>query len=112
MEKALRYNEGKPEWTQVHFKSLEPLVRVLEFGARKYAKKNWQKPMELDKILDSAQRHLAAMIDGETHDPESGELHAGHMFCNMMFWVYHYNKIEEDMEAAAEYDRNKADLPF
>jgi len=91
-ETALRYNQGKPEWSLVHFKSLEPMVKVLEFGAKKYDRNNWQKEMSLDKILDSAQRHLASMIDGETNDPESNELHAGHVLCNMMFYIYHYNK--------------------
>ena len=35
-EQALRYNEGKPQWSLVDFKSLEPLVEVLGFGAKKY----------------------------------------------------------------------------
>lgn len=37
-ETALRYNEGKTRWSLVHFPSLEPLVRVLEFWAKKYTK--------------------------------------------------------------------------
>lgn len=36
-EKSLRYNQGKPKWSLVHFQSLEPLVRVLEYGAHKYS---------------------------------------------------------------------------
>lgn len=36
-DKALRYNENKPKWSYVHFKSLLPMVRVLEKGAKKYA---------------------------------------------------------------------------
>ena len=30
-EKALRYNEGKPQWSLIDFDSLEPMVRVLEY---------------------------------------------------------------------------------
>ena len=30
-DKALRYNDGKPEWTLVDFDSLEPMVKVLEY---------------------------------------------------------------------------------
>lgn len=36
-EKSLRYNNGKPQWSLVHFKSLEPLVSVLEYGKHKYS---------------------------------------------------------------------------
>lgn len=35
--KSLRYNDGKPQWSLVHFKSLEPLARVMEYGAHKYS---------------------------------------------------------------------------
>lgn len=37
VEKALRYNDGKPKWSLIDFKSLEPLARVLEYGAHKYS---------------------------------------------------------------------------
>lgn len=91
-EKALRYNDGKPKWSLVNFKSLEPMVKVLEFGALKYAPNNWKKEMPLDEILNSMQRHLAALIDGEEFDKESGISHMGHIQCNAMFYNYHKNK--------------------
>lgn len=93
MEKAMRFNEGKTKWSLVHFNSLIPMVKVLEKGALKYAPFNWMKPMDLKEIEESAMRHLTAIIDGETHDPETGELHIGHLMCNCLFWSYHYNKI-------------------
>jgi hypothetical protein len=92
-DEALRYNEGKLQWGLVHFKSIEPMVKVLEFGAKKYAPDNWKKPMDKRKILESMQRHLAAMLDGEAYDSESGQLHIGHIQCNAMFWNYHYNNL-------------------
>lgn len=94
-EKGLRYNQGKLRWSLVHFKSLEPLVRVLEFGARKYDDHNWKKGLNKEEILESMQRHLAAMIDGELNDPESGLPHIGHIMCNTMFYQYMVdNKID------------------
>jgi hypothetical protein len=90
--KADRYNEGKPKWSLVHFESLIPMVRVLEKGAEKYSIDNWKKDMELSEIQNSMMRHLAAIMDGETHDKETGELHMGHIMSNAMFWNYHYNK--------------------
>lgn len=96
-ETALRYNEGKPKWSLVHFESLVPMIRVLEFGVTKYAPFNWQKPMNKIEILESMQRHLASLFDGETHDKESGIDHMGHIMCNAMFYNYH-NKKEQDNE--------------
>jgi hypothetical protein len=93
--KALRYNEGKLQWGLVHFKSLEPMVRTLEFGALKYAPNNWMKSMDKRQILESMQRHLAAILDGEEVDPESNQSHIGHIMCNCMFYNYHNTKKEE-----------------
>lgn len=93
-EKALRYNSGKRRWSLVHYKSLDPMVRVLEYGAAKYTKDgisgdhNWKKGLPPLEILESMQRHLAALMDGETNDPESGLPHIGHIMCNAMFYSY------------------------
>lgn len=95
MEKAIRFNEGKPKWSLVHFKSLIPMIKVLEFGAEKYAPFNWQKPMDTTEILESLQRHLAALFDGEDLDEETGISHMGHIQCNAMFYNYHKNKKNE-----------------
>lgn len=95
-EHALRYNEGKPKWSLVHYKSLEPMIRVLEYGAFKYAPYNWQKPMPLEQILESMQRHLAALMDGELIDAESGISHMGHIQANAMFYNYHINNLQNE----------------
>ena len=94
--KSLRYNSGKPKWSQIHYKSLEPMIKVLEYGESKYNKKNWQVGLDLVEIQESMQRHLAAVMDGELYDKESGELHIGHVMSNCMFWVYHFNKNKEN----------------
>ena len=99
-EVALRYNSGKAQWGLVHFKSLDPMVKVLEFGAKKYEPNNWKKKMDRTKLLESAQRHLAALIDGEDVDPETGESHIGHLMCNAMFFSYHFVIGKENKDAA------------
>ncbi len=87
-EKGLRYNNGKRKWSLVHFKSLEPMVQVLEFGALKYSPENWKKGLDKKEILESMMRHLTALMDGETIDSESLISHIGHIQCNAMFYSY------------------------
>lgn len=84
-EKALRYNEGKLKWSLVDMKSLEPMVRVLMYGANKYAPHNWKRGLKLTEIYESNQRHWNALMSGEDNDPESGLSHIGHILCNAMF---------------------------
>lgn len=96
-KQALRYNEWKPEWHLVHFPSLEPLVKVLEFGAKKYSTPeqsgvdNWKKPMDKKQILDSMIRHLVRLMEDEELDSESNLPHIGHIMANAMFYSYHSN---------------------
>lgn len=94
--KGLRFNEGKRKWSYVDFKALEPMVQVLEFGAKKYAPFNWMKGLDKTEILESAQRHLIAMFAGEEIDPESGLPHIGHLLCNGMFYSHFYLKDKSD----------------
>ena len=96
MEKGTRYNEGKLKCGLVHYESLEPMIKVLEFGANKYGIGNWQKGLDKREILESLQRHLAALMDGEEFDSETGISHMGHIQCNAMFYNYMDNKIKKD----------------
>jgi hypothetical protein len=85
---GLRFNSGKLRWGLMHYKSMEPLVRVLMFGAEKYDDNNWMKGLNKREILECMQRHLAALLDGENMDKESGLPHIGHIMCNAMFYSY------------------------
>lgn len=95
MKKAMRFNDGKPRWGLVHFKSLIPLVRVLEFGTKKYVPGDWKNGLDKQEILESAFRHLISLMDGEEYDNESGISHIGHIMANMMF--YQYERDKEDI---------------
>lgn len=86
--KADRYNKGKLKWSLVHWGSLAPMVEVLMFGAEKYSPDNWKKGLDKKEILESMVRHLTALMDGESHDKESGLHHIGHILCNAMFYSY------------------------
>lgn len=99
---GLRFNDGKLKWSYVHFTSLEPMVRVLMFGAQKYEPFNWQKGLKKDEILESMMRHITKLIDGEVNDPESGLPHIGHIQCNAMFYQYMVTKESEAKEKIVE----------
>jgi hypothetical protein len=99
---ALRYNNGKLQWSLVDFDSLEGLVKVLEYGANKYAPNNWKKGMPVTQVSESLMRHLFAFLRGEDVDPESGCRHISHVMCNAMFIEYimrekpHYDNRQDN----------------
>lgn len=85
---AMRFNQGKRKWALVDFKSLEPMVEVLEFGENKYESWNWTRGQEISSLCESLLRHTFAFLDGEDLDPESKLSHVGHMMSNLMFISY------------------------
>ena len=94
---ASRDNNGKLRWGLVDFNSLEELVMVLEFGAKKYDENNWKKGLLTIDICESMLRHIFAYLSGENRDKESGISHIGHILCNAMFLNYmSKNKPEFD----------------
>ena len=99
---ASRFNTGKPKWGLVDFESLEPMVRVLEFGAKKYVEHNWKKGLPTTEICESLLRHVFAYLRGEDKDPESGISHIGHIQCNAMF-------LSHMMNFKPEFDNREKD---
>lgn len=99
MMQADRYNENKLKWSLVDFKSLEPLVRVLEYGCIKYSRNNWKKGLPASETMESMVRHCFKLMGGELTDSESGISHIGHIMANAMFLEYtlqhypHFNDL-------------------
>lgn len=94
---ASRFNQGKRRWNLLPLEVFEPVVKVLEFGANKYAAWNFAEGDGLSwtEVLDSMKRHIMAWERGEDLDPESGESHLGHIGCNLMFLLYYMQYIEQ-----------------
>lgn len=96
-----RYNSGKVKWSLVSWLALEPMVRVLMFGAEKYDSWNWSKGLKYTEICESMQRHIYAFLHGEDDDPESKLPHIGHILCNAMFlsFMFLFRKDMDDRDA-------------
>lgn len=104
-ESALRYNASKPKYSLLSLKEMEQGVKVLEFGANKYARDNWKKGLKLSEILDSMMRHIAALQSGEWIDPESGLPHIGHIQCNALFLGGKNNTIDMYFKCCGNWDK-------
>lgn len=77
---------GKPPWDLLPWRATEEVVRVLEFGARKYAPDNWRKvPDSRRRYFAAAMRHLLAWWGGERNDPETNLHHLAHAECCLKF---------------------------
>jgi hypothetical protein len=106
-----RKNDGKLKWSLVSMTSLEPMVKVLMFGAEKYSSHNWRKGLKYSEISESLQRHLNAFMEGEYNDPESKLSHVGHILCNAMFLSY-MSIFRKDLDDRYIDKRFEEKLPF
>jgi hypothetical protein len=81
-----KYDTGKPDYTLLPWDAVEEVVRVLDFGAKKYARDNW-KHVEggEQRYLAAAFRHLAASARGEQCDSETSISHLAHAACCVLF---------------------------
>lgn len=86
MTQGMKFDAGKPDYTLVPWDGVEEIVKVLEFGAKKYERDNW-------KYVDGAQtrylaaafRHIIAYNQGQTTDQETGLSHLAHAGCCLLF---------------------------
>ena len=84
-----KHDAGKSRMDLLPFAALFEVGKVLEYGCRKYAEDSWQTVPDARKRYTSALlRHLSAMQEGESHDAESGFLHAAHVACNALFILW------------------------
>lgn len=88
---------GKDPWSLVPFDAVRAIVKVLQFGAKKYAPRNWEKGMHWSRPFDALQRHLTAWWEGERADAETGFSHLWHAGCCILFLIaFELRKIGTD----------------
>lgn len=81
-----KYDAEKLRWDLLPINTIEGIVGVLTFGARKYAPDGWRSVPEAKRRYFAALlRHLFAWWRGETHDRESGLHHLHHAGCCLIF---------------------------
>ena len=90
--RGLKHDFSKPQMGLLPLKDLEGVVRVLEFGAKKYARGDWAFVDEGGpRYLDACIRHIGAVIGTggleslKSTDLESGLPHIDHAICSLIF---------------------------
>lgn len=84
--KGTKYDQEKSRYDLIPPVALEEFVRVLTFGAKKYAPDNWRKvPDGRRRYFAAAQRHIWAYKRGEKIDEESNCHHLACAITDLMF---------------------------
>ena len=92
MKTGNKLDQGKLPYTALTRSLALPLheiVKVLDFGIKKYSKDNWLiVPNAKERYEDALDRHLASWRMGETKDTETNLHHLAHAGCCLLFVLY------------------------
>jgi hypothetical protein len=99
-EQGLKYDNDKLRWDLLPIAEVEEVVKILTFGAKKYAPNNWQLVNNAkERYYAAIMRHMVAYRKGELIDPESGLPHLAHAMCNIMFLMwFDKNEVKKETE--------------
>ena len=89
---GIKHDDGKPRFSLVPPLAELEVVKVLSFGAEKYAPDNWR-GIDPIRYVDAAGRHINAHRRGETADAESRLHSLAHAICCLMF------QLEKELES-------------
>jgi len=78
---------GKDPWGLAPWDAFGAIVKVLHFGAKKYAARNWEAGMAWSRPFDALMRHMTAWWQGEAKDKETGFSHLWHAGCCIAFLI-------------------------
>jgi hypothetical protein len=88
-EPGAKYDVGKPRLDLLPASALLAVGQVLAYGAAKYVANGWQHVPDAEARYRAALlRHQLAIMEGETHDAESGLRHSAHVACNALFLLW------------------------
>lgn len=102
---GLRFNKGKLPMELVPSSVNLSLARVLQAGAKKYAKNNWRLGMDWTIVMGCIERHYNAFKLGEDIDPETGLRHIELLLCNVAFlneYFYTHPKLDDRFKNSPE----------
>lgn len=82
-----KFDGDKLEWEMMPEEALEEIMKVLQYGKRKYAAWNWldhADEVKWTRYTNALERHLKKFKRGQDIDEESGLYELAHMGCNIL----------------------------
>lgn len=94
---AIKHDVGKTDWAILPLDALEEIIKVFQFGEKKYARGNYAngEGLEYTRILNSLMRHTTSFMRGEDNDPETGLSHMAHAGCCTLMLLHYITHQEQ-----------------
>jgi len=97
LPKAIKADAGKTDWAILPLDALEEIIKVFQFGEKKYARGNFAngEGLEYSRVLNSLLRHTTSFMRGEDNDPETGLSHMAHAGCCVLMLLHYITHQEQ-----------------
>lgn len=82
-----KHDEAKLPYDLIPPEALDAVAEVLQYGAEKYGRRNWEMGMRWGRLFAATMRHLWSWWRGEELDDETGYSHLAHAACMIMFLI-------------------------
>ena len=77
--------------------ALQAITEILDFGARKYAPRNWEEGLDWSRVYRATLGHLFSWWAGAGPDEETGKSHLWHAGCCILFLIsYELRNVGKD----------------
>lgn len=84
---AKKFDTEKDPWQLLPWDAVRSVVKVLDFGAKKYGERNWELGMDYDRLFRAAIEHLTQWFQHGEPDQETGCSHLWHAGCCILFLI-------------------------
>lgn len=84
MEKFIKFDDDKIKPRLLQTRAIQEVLKLTNFGAKKYGENNWRLADDPNRYLDALGRHLFQYYSGEHIDEESGMNHLVHIAWNAL----------------------------
>ncbi len=92
-----KHDGGKLPLHLLPVDALEAITEILDFGAKKYAPRNWEKGLDWSRVYRAAIGHLFSWWRGAGPDEETGKSHLWHAGCCVLFLIsYELRSVGKD----------------
>jgi len=82
---GVKHDQDKIRMDLVPWDVVVEIAKILTFGAKKYADRNWEKGFNWSRVYGALMRHLTLWFQGQDTDAETGRSHLAHAGCCLFF---------------------------
>ena len=110
--RGTKHDTDKDPWDLLPWDAMCEIVKILAFGAKKYAPRNWEQGIGYSRLFAATQRHITSWWARQDNDLETGRSHLAHAACCVCFLLTFALRGRTDLDDRPEAPPAQPAPPF